>query len=114
MRRFINVRDLDIDLIDQINPFQRAYEVLSKSMTAHTLQQVHSAIAGQRVAMTEEEAVALWPRIKRFQRAQGRPPDLGAEDPFERRLAEALAWLQEKKREQMRANTEGAADARGS
>lgn len=111
VRRFVNVRDLDIDLIDQINPFQRAYEVLSRSMTAHTLQQVQSVIASQRVSMTEEEAVALYQRIKRFKRANGRAPDLTSQDPFERRLAEALAWLQEKKREQMRANAEGAASA---
>jgi hypothetical protein len=104
VRRFINVRELDIDLIDEVNPFQRAYEVMSKSMDALTLAQVHSAIAAQRVEMTEDEAVALWPRIKRYKLERGRDPNVGSEDPMERRLAEALAWLRRKKREQMQAS----------
>ena len=28
--RFVNIEDLHIDLIDQVNPFQKAFEVLSK------------------------------------------------------------------------------------
>jgi hypothetical protein len=106
VRRFINVRELDIDLIDKVNPFQRAYEVMSKSMDAPTLAQVHSAIAAQRVEMTEEEAVSLWPRIKRFKHERGHHPNVGAEDPMESRLADALAWLRRKKREQMQARAE--------
>lgn len=103
VKRFINVRDLDIDLIDQVNPFQRAYEVVSKAMDAPTLAAVHSAIVSQRIDMTEDEAVALWPRIKRFRREQGRDPSTTTEDALEKRLAEALAWLKRKKRERMQA-----------
>ena len=106
VRRFINVRELDIDLIDQVNPFQRAYEVVSKALDAPTLALVHSAIAAQRIEMKEDEAVALWPRIKRFKQEKGRDPSVGSEDALEKRLAEALAWLRRRKREQMQAQAE--------
>lgn len=32
--RFINIDELNIDLIDQVNPFQRAYEVISRDIDA--------------------------------------------------------------------------------
>jgi len=35
--KFVNIDELHIDLIDQINPFQRAFEILSKSVTTHVL-----------------------------------------------------------------------------
>ena len=28
---FVNIDDIHIDLIDQVNPFQKAFEILSKS-----------------------------------------------------------------------------------
>ena len=36
----MDVRELDIDLIDRINPFDAAYAVLSKAMDEKTLRQV--------------------------------------------------------------------------
>src|SRR6202051_4285455 len=40
MRKFaMDVRELDIDLIDRINPFGEAYAILAKSMTEDSLQQ---------------------------------------------------------------------------
>ncbi|MGH2217589.1 DEAD/DEAH box helicase, partial [Enterococcus faecalis] len=35
--KFVNIEDLNIDLIDSINPFQKAYEVLSKELNAPVL-----------------------------------------------------------------------------
>ena len=35
--KFINVNDLNIELIDSINPFQSAYEILSRNVDAKTL-----------------------------------------------------------------------------
>lgn len=35
--KFVNLDDLSINLIGEINPFQRAYEVISKSLTPETL-----------------------------------------------------------------------------
>jgi hypothetical protein len=100
--KFINVKDLDIDLINSINPFQLAYEIMSKSVDADVLKRIHGAITARRIQMTEEEAVALWPRIKSFNETHGREPSLGAQNPMERRLAEALEWVRAKKRERMR------------
>ena len=56
-QRFINIDELDVDLIDSINPFQMAYEILSKSVTADVLKRIHEAITAAKIAMTEEEAV---------------------------------------------------------
>lgn len=98
--RLINIDELDMDLIDSINPFQKAYEILSKSVTEDVLRTIHGAIASTRISMTEQEAVSSWPRIQAFKRERGVAPSLVSPNPIERRLAEALAWLQAKKREQ--------------
>jgi hypothetical protein len=98
VRRFVNVADLSVDLIDSINPFQQAYEVLSKLMDAPTLAKIHGAIASQRISMTEEEALALWPRIQRFRRDEGRPPNAASNNELEKRLGAALEWLKAEKR----------------
>jgi len=98
VRRFVDVADLSIDLIDSINPFQQAYEVLSKQMDAPTLAKIHGAIASQRVSMTEEEALALWPRVQRFRQEHGRPPNAASNNELEKRLGAALEWLKAAKR----------------
>ena len=105
--KFINVKDLDIDLIDSVNPFQLAYEIMSKSVDADVLKRIHGAITARRIQMTEEEAVALWPRIKSFSETHGREPSLAAQNPMERRLAEALEWIRAKKRERLRTQQQG-------
>lgn len=98
VRRFVNVADLSVDLIDSINPFQQAYEVLSKRMDAPTLAKIHGAIAGQRISMTEEEALALWPRVQRFRQENGRAPNAASSNELEKRLGAALEWLKAEKR----------------
>lgn len=99
--KLVNIDELTIDLIDSINPFQRAYEIMSKSVTADVLRTIHGAIAMTKVAMSEEEAVALYPRIKAFNVERGHEPSLTSPNPLERRMAEALAWLREAKRKKM-------------
>ena len=101
--KLINIDELSIDLIDSINPFQRAYEILSKAVTADVLRTIHGAIATTKVAMSEEEAVALFPRIKVFTADRGHEPSLTSANPLERRMAEALAWIREAKRKRMAA-----------
>jgi superfamily II DNA or RNA helicase len=108
VKKFINVRELDIDLIDSINPFREGFDVASKALDTHLLQQIQSAMVAQRIQMTEEEALVLWPRIKRFTAQEGRPPNPHAADDLERRLAEAHAYIRTKKAERMRAATGGA------
>jgi hypothetical protein len=96
--RFINIEELDIDLIDAVNPFQQAFEVLSKSITPKVLKAIRDRISAFKVDMTDDEAAMLWPKINGFVRAMQREPSLDALDPHERRLAEALAYLRQAKR----------------
>lgn len=105
--KFINVQDMDIDLIDSINPFQMAYEIMSKSVDAEILKRIHGAITSKKIQMSEEEATALYPRIKEFKETHGREPSLVAANPMEKRMAEALEWLRNKKREKMRQQAAG-------
>lgn len=97
--KFINIDDLHIDLIDSINPFQQAFEILSKSVTAQVLRVIQEAIEATRIQMTDEEAVLLWPKINSFvKNNNGKRPDINSFDPLERRLAEALIYLQDQRR----------------
>jgi len=97
--RFINVDDLDINLIDRINPFQEAYEILSKQLTAPTLRVIRDAIQEKRITMTPEEAHRLWSFIRNFMQEYGREPEINPDDANENLLAEALIVLKRKMRE---------------
>ncbi len=99
--QFINIEELHIDLIDRINPFQRAYEILSKTFTPQILKAIQEAVTGVRVQFSDQEILALWPKIQHFTRATGRTPDLNSTDPIELQMAQALAFLK-KKRQEMR------------
>ena len=49
IRKFaMNVRDLDIDLIDSINPFGEAYSILAKTMSEDSLKRFAEVIAGKK------------------------------------------------------------------
>ena len=88
-----------MDLIRQINPFQGAYEILSKAVTPTVLKTIQDTVVGMRSNMSEEEAVVLWPRINEFRREKGREPTVTAADAYERRLGEALAYIKRKAQE---------------
>lgn len=97
--QFINIDDLHIDLIDKINPFQKAFEILSKSVTPHVLKLIQETIEATRIHMTKEEAIFLWPKIKVFIKTNNnRHPNLYSLDPLERRMAEAIVFLQRQRR----------------
>jgi hypothetical protein len=92
VRKFaLSVQELDIDLIDSINPFASAYAVLSKNMDANTLSQVQAAIGAKRTAIAPDEARDLAARAVKFKKERGRLPAATAADPWERRLAEGAA-----------------------
>ncbi|WP_299214455.1 DEAD/DEAH box helicase [uncultured Dokdonia sp.] len=95
---FVNIDELNIDLIDTINPFQKAFEILSKSVTASVFKAIQETIDATRITMTEEEAIILWPKIKNWITKTGEQPSIQAFDPQERRLAEAIIFLKEQKR----------------
>ena len=90
---FINVEDINVDLIDRINPFQEAFEVLSKDIDPRVLKAIQTCIRAYKISMTEDEAFLLWPRINVFVKKFRREPSLDAIDPSEKRMAEALAYL---------------------
>lgn len=87
----MDVRELDIDLIDSINPFDAAYAVLAKSMNESTLKQVQSVIAAKRTPLSPEEARDYAGRAARFKKERGRLPSIDASDEWERKLAEGAA-----------------------
>ena len=95
---FVNIDDINIDLIDTINPFQKAFEILSKSVTASVFKAIQETIDATRITMTDEEAIILWPKIKNWIAKTGEQPSIQSFDPQERRLAEAIIFLKEQKR----------------
>jgi len=92
----LSVRDLDIDLIDRINPFGEAYAILAKSMSEERLKKVAEVIAAKRSSLTLDEARDLAKRALRFKQDKGRLPSLTAIDPWEKCMAEGVAFLQRK------------------
>jgi hypothetical protein len=95
VRRFaMDVRELDIDLIDRINPFGAAYAVLAKAMNESLLKQVHSVISARSISLTIEEARELAVRAAQFKKDHGRLPLATSGDPWEQRMSEGIAFLQ--------------------
>ncbi|MBB4037458.1 superfamily II DNA or RNA helicase [Dysgonomonas hofstadii] len=101
---FVNIDDIHIDLIDQINPFQKAFEILSKSVTTQVLKLIDDHIQAVKIDMTEEEAILLWPKIKEWREKTGEAPNIHSYDPKEKRMAEALVFLRELKRQRALSN----------
>lgn len=99
--KFINIDDIHIDLIDSINPFQKAFEILSKSVTTKVLKIIQDTIEATRIKMDFEEAKILWPKIVEFKKMYDKEPGLNANDPLERRMAECIIYLKEEKRKKL-------------
>ena len=92
VRKFaMDVRELDIDLIDQINPFSEAYAILAKTMNEDSLKQVAAAITSKRTNLTPEEAKDLAVRAFKFKKERGRLPEMTSTDAWEKRMAEGAA-----------------------
>ncbi|MFN5183529.1 MAG: DEAD/DEAH box helicase [Bacteroidota bacterium] len=104
--KFINIDDINIDLIDTVNPFQKAFEILSKSVTTKVLKVIQDTIEATRIVMDFEEAKILWPKIIEFQKTFNKEPNLNSNDPLERRMAECIIYLKEEKRKKA-ANANG-------
>ena len=97
VRKYVtDVRELDIDLIDRINPFGEAYAILAKAMDPKSLEQIQAIIQGKKIALTLEEARMLAKRALDFKKERGRAPSLTAHDPWERKMAEGVAFLRRK------------------
>lgn len=95
----MDVRELDIDLIDRINPFGEAYSILAKTMSEESLKQVAAIIAGKRVNLSPDEARDLAHRALKFKQERGRLPSITSADGWEKRMAEGVAFLARMKAE---------------
>jgi len=101
--RFVNIDKLSINLIDTINPFQRAYEVISKSVDAKTLKVIQDTIAEQKYDMTLEQAIILFkgPLKDYVREHDGKLPSMDDPDPRVRELGVAYAKILNQKRRQL-------------
>ncbi|MFB8490770.1 DEAD/DEAH box helicase [Enterococcus durans] len=96
--KFVNIEDLNIDLIDSINPFQKAYEVLSKELNAPVLRLIQESIDAKRIKFDEEELKFIWPKVEAFFTEFGKVPDEKSTDPIEKRMGEAVIYMRDLKR----------------
>jgi len=100
VRKFaMDVRELDIDLIDRINPFSEAYAILAKTMSEESLKAVAAIISAKKVQLTPEEARDLAKRALKFKQERGRLPSITSPDAWEKRMAEGVAYLARMKAE---------------
>ena len=100
--RFINIDKLDINIVDSINPFQRAYEVLSKNVNAPLLKVIQDTISEQKYDMSLEEAIMLFKGpLKAYIAETGKEPDITSPNMKVQRLAMALAMIRNQKRRHM-------------
>ena len=94
VRKFaMDVRDLDVDLIDRINPFGEVYAILAKTMSEASLRAVSAVIQAKRIKLTIEEARELAKRALKFKQERGRLPDILSADAWEKRMAEGVEFL---------------------
>ena len=93
--RFINIDKLSINLIDTINPFQRAYEVLSKTVDAPTLKIIQDTIAEQKFDMPIELAISLFkgPLKEWIAEHDGQLPSMNDPNPKTKELACAYQMI---------------------
>ena len=103
---FVDIDDIHIDLIDRVNPFQEAFEVLSKSVSAKVLKIIQETIEATRIDMTAEEALILWPKIQEFVKTHNRQPDINSIIEDEKRMAECIIYLKKERRKKA-TNNEG-------
>lgn len=106
-KKYINVRDLDIDLIDRIRrggeldmdaidgtmPHSMAYAILAKSLNDDTLRQIQQHFAKQKISIPEDEARELARHALFFKKKHNRLPDLKSSDPWEQRMAQGVQVL---------------------
>lgn len=101
IRKFaMDVRELDVDWIDSINPFSEAYSILSKAMTENSLKAMAEVISAKKQNIPLEEARELAKRALQFKQERGRLPDIKSADSWEQRMAQGIAVLARLKSEQ--------------
>lgn len=100
VRKFaMDVRELDVDLIDRINPFSAAYAIMAKTMNESRLRELRAIIAAKKINLSMDEARDLAKRALKFKTERGRLPSITSADPWEKRMAEGVAFLAKKRAE---------------
>lgn len=98
----LDIRDLNINMIDSINPFEDAYQIVSKNIDKPTLGAIQDAIDAQRGRMpsfSQNEITIYWPQVKQFATEYGRNPDRHSDDPYEAKLGAVLYYLAQLKKQ---------------
>jgi hypothetical protein len=91
---FINIDNLDINLVESVNPFQRAYEIMSNEIDAPVLRVIQDAIADKKINMSIDEAKKIYLTVfQEWRKEHGDHPSLQDPDPTVRRMAEAIRIL---------------------
>lgn len=91
---FINIDDLNINLIESVNPFQRAYEIMSNEIDAPVLKVIQDAIADKKINMSIDEAKKIYLTVfQEWRKTNGDHPSIKDHDPTVRRMAEAIRIL---------------------
>ena len=100
VRKFtMDVRDLNVDWIDSINPFSEAYAILAKAMTEQSLKAMAEVISAKKPNISLDDARELSKRALKFKQERGRLPDIKSADPWEQRMAQGVAFLARMKAE---------------
>lgn len=107
--KYIHVTELNISLIDSINPFQRAFEVLSKDVDTNILRLIQDAIIAHKVEVDPTEARIAFRKIQEWVKLNGHRPNVRSQDLQERRYAEILLWFDKERRRRERETAELAA-----
>ena len=68
-------------------------------MSEESLKQVAAVITAKKIQLTPEEARDLARRALRFKQERGRLPSITSQDPWEKRMAEGVAFLARMKAE---------------
>lgn len=98
--KFMNVDELDFNMIGSINPFQDAFIFISKAVRPELLKLMQQQVNSMREKMTLEAALELWPNIQMFKLENKRKPNSNSNNDYERRLGVALEYLINKKRQE--------------
>ena len=95
--------NLSIDLIEKHNIYEHAFNVLSKSIDPPVLLAIKNEIDSHKIQITKEEVLILFQerKIEAFMKKHGRKPSFDSVDPIEKRMAEAILFIEKIKREQM-------------
>jgi hypothetical protein len=90
----MSVRELNIDLIDSINPFGEAYAIMAKSLGTDRMRAIHDVIEARKTTIPPDEARGYAVRARQWKMERGRAPSLTSSDAWEKKLAEgARAYM---------------------